>query len=89
VAFAGARGVQEVEWSADGGRSWSAAELQPPLSPLTWVLWQAVWTPPGEGAYTLVVRARDGGGELQTSQVAPSFPSGATGYHTIRVNVGR
>ena len=89
VAFAGARGVQEVEWSADGGRTWSAAELRAPLSPLTWVLWQAVWTPPGEGAYTLVVRARDGGGELQTAQVAPSFPSGATGYHTIRVNVGR
>lgn len=88
VAFAGVRGVQTVEWSADGGRTWAAANLRPPLSSLSWQLWDTNWTPPGEGAYTLQVRARDGSGELQTAQTAPSFPSGATGYHTIRVNVG-
>jgi DMSO/TMAO reductase YedYZ molybdopterin-dependent catalytic subunit len=87
VAFAGNRGVRAVELSADGGRSWAAAELSPPLSPLTWVLWQASWSPPREGAYSLQVRARDGRGELQTSQVAASYPNGASGYHTIRVNV--
>jgi DMSO/TMAO reductase YedYZ molybdopterin-dependent catalytic subunit len=87
VAFAGIRGIQAVEWSADGGRSWAAAELSPPLSPLTWVLWQASWSPPGDGAYALQVRARDGKGDLQTPQVAASFPNGASGYHTIRVNV--
>jgi hypothetical protein len=89
VAFAGTRGVQAVEWSADGGRSWVAAELSPPLSPLTWVLWQASWTPPREGAYSLQVRARDGRGDLQTSETAASYPNGASGYHTIRVNVHR
>ena len=87
VAFAGIRGVQIVEWTADGGRTWSAAELKPPLSPLTWVLWRATWTPTREGAYTLQVRARDARGELQASETGPSFPSGATGYHTIRVTV--
>lgn len=87
VAFAGARGIQAVEWSADGGRSWAQAELEPPLSPLTWTLWRATWRPGRRGAYTLVVRARDGGGELQTAQAAPSFPSGATGHHRIRVDV--
>jgi DMSO/TMAO reductase YedYZ molybdopterin-dependent catalytic subunit len=89
VAFAGVRGVQAVEWTADGGRTWSPAELNPPLSPLTWTLWRATWTPPREGAYTLQVRARDGRGELQTSQVAPSFPNGATGYHIIHVTISK
>jgi DMSO/TMAO reductase YedYZ molybdopterin-dependent catalytic subunit len=88
VAFAGTRGVQAVEWSGDGGRTWSPADLKPPLSPLTWVLWTAQWQPAGEGVHTLVVRARDGGGALQTSQLAPSYPAGATGYHTIQVTVG-
>jgi DMSO/TMAO reductase YedYZ molybdopterin-dependent catalytic subunit len=87
VAFAGSRGVQSVEWSGDGGRSWAPAQLSPPLSPFTWVLWRAQWTPGGEGAYSLQVRARDGRGDLQSSAGAPSFPSGASGYHTIRVSV--
>jgi DMSO/TMAO reductase YedYZ molybdopterin-dependent catalytic subunit len=89
VAFAGTRGVQAVEWSADGGRTWTAARLSPPLSALTWVLWRADWNPPRAGAYSLQVRARDGSGQLQSSQVAPSFPSGASGYHTIHVDVGQ
>ncbi len=88
VAFAGQRGVQAVEWSADGGRTWTAADQRPPLSPLTWVLWHATWTPAREGAYSLTVRARDGSGAEQSQQQTASFPEGARGYHTIRVNVG-
>lgn len=88
VAFAGTQGVQAVEWSADGGRSWTPADLKPPLSPLTWVLWTATWSPAAEGVAKLVVRARDGGGRLQTSDQQPSYPSGATGYHRIQVTVG-
>jgi DMSO/TMAO reductase YedYZ molybdopterin-dependent catalytic subunit len=89
VAFAGTRGVQAVEWSADGGRTWSPADMKPPLSPLTWVLWTASWTPTGEGVRTLVVRARDGGGDVQTGQQAPSYPSGSSGYHSVQVTVGK
>ena len=46
--------------------------------------------PPGEreGAYALTVRARDGGGAEQSQAQAPSFPDGASGYHTVHVNVG-
>jgi hypothetical protein len=53
------------------------------------VLWTATWTPTSEGVHTLAVRARDGGGGLQDSGQAPSYPSGATGYHVIQVTVGR
>jgi len=87
VAYAGVKGVSKVEYSADGGRTWSAADIKPPLSPLTWVLWSAAWTPPAEGAYTLKVRATDGSGALQASTSSMSFPTGASGYHTIHVNV--
>ena len=87
VAFAGTRGIRTVEWSADGGRSWSPAELEPPLSSLTWVRWRAVWTPDRPGEYTLMVRARDGHGDLQRRDPAPTFPAGAAGYHVISLSV--
>jgi DMSO/TMAO reductase YedYZ molybdopterin-dependent catalytic subunit len=89
VAFAGSRGISAVEFSVDGGRSWSAAHARPPLSPLTWVIWEGTWTPSQQGVATLMARARDGDVALQTSKVAPSFPDGASGYHTIQVSIGR
>jgi DMSO/TMAO reductase YedYZ molybdopterin-dependent catalytic subunit len=89
VAFTGTRGVQAVEVSTDGGRTWRPASVKPPLSPLSWVLWTADWTPASEGAYTLMARARDGSGDLQSGRVTPSYPSGASGYHTVHVNVAR
>ncbi len=89
VAFAGTRGVSRVEYSTDGGRGWTAADFKPPLSPLTWVLWSAAWAPAGEGAYQLQVRAADGSGTTQDATNAASYPSGASGYHTIRINVAK
>ncbi len=89
VAFAGVRGVSKVEFSTDGGQQWTPADLKPPLSPLTWVLWSAVWTPPSEGAYGLQVRTTDGNGVLQASKAEMSFPNGASGYHTVRINVAK
>jgi DMSO/TMAO reductase YedYZ molybdopterin-dependent catalytic subunit len=86
VAFAGTRGISAVEVSTDRGRSWRPAELGETPSPLSWTLWTFAWTP-ASGAYTVVVRARDGSGALQSAIVAPSFPSGASGYHSIHVNV--
>jgi DMSO/TMAO reductase YedYZ molybdopterin-dependent catalytic subunit len=89
VAFAGTRGIGKVEYSTDGGSRWNSAPFGAPLSPLTWVLWKADWTPAREGAYRLMVRAADGTGKAQEQRNAPSYPSGASGYHTIQVNVSR
>ena len=89
VAFAGTRGVSKVEYSTDGGKSWTAADFKPPLSQLTWVLWSAAWTPGGEGSYELRVRATDGSGSPQDPKDSPSYPNGAAGYHTIRINVAK
>jgi DMSO/TMAO reductase YedYZ molybdopterin-dependent catalytic subunit len=88
VAFAGLRGVRAVEWTNDDGRTWTEAELEPPLSPLTWVRWRSSWTPGRQGSRQLRVRARDGSGAWQTVTDQPSFPSGATGHHRVDVWVG-
>jgi DMSO/TMAO reductase YedYZ molybdopterin-dependent catalytic subunit len=87
VAFAGARGIQRVEVSADRGRTWREAFLKTALSPYTWVLWTTPWRPPGNGSYTVLVRATDGTGEVQTAVVEDSLPDGATGWHAVTVSV--
>jgi hypothetical protein len=87
VAYAGDRGILDLEVSGDGGKTWIKGETKKPLGPYTWVLWAAVWKPTGPGEYTLKVRARDGKGVIQTAQEAPTLPDGASGYHTIRVRV--
>jgi DMSO/TMAO reductase YedYZ molybdopterin-dependent catalytic subunit len=89
VAFAGTRGISKVEYSTDAGKTWNEAPFKPPLSNLTWVLWNIEWTPAREGTYKLMVRAIDGMGNAQEQRTAPSYPSGATGYHTIQVSVSQ
>jgi hypothetical protein len=87
IAFAGDRRVSRVEVSTDGGKSWEAAVVKEPLSPHSWVLWHKEWTPAGAGKYRVYVRAIDGTGITQTAEHAPPAPSGATGHHSVVINV--
>jgi DMSO/TMAO reductase YedYZ molybdopterin-dependent catalytic subunit len=87
LAFAGIRSIQKVEVSADDGATWHAATLLPPLSDQSWVFWTWTWTPPGKGVYTLVVRATDGTGALQTETQRGTVPAGATGWHHVTVHI--
>lgn len=87
LAYAGERGIREVQISPDNGRTWQSAEIKPPLGKYTWMLWAASWRPESPGTYTLVVRARDGMGVLQSPTETATLPDGATGYHKIRVRV--
>lgn len=88
VAFAGIRGIQRVEVSADGGATWHTATLTPPLSDQSWVFWNWTWHPTTPGSYTLVVRATDGTGATQTPAQRGTVPNGATGWHRVKVQVG-
>jgi DMSO/TMAO reductase YedYZ molybdopterin-dependent catalytic subunit len=85
VAWAPAREIDRVEVRVDDG-PWQSARLSGALSEHTWVQWTHTWdaTP---GVHRLQVRATDGYGHTQTAELAPPAPSGATGYHTIRVEV--
>ncbi len=87
VAFAGDRGISNVEVSTDGGRNWNEAIVKKPRSPYSWVLWAYEWTPKAKGDYTIMVRATDGTGQLQDPTFTQPFPEGATGYNSINVTV--
>jgi hypothetical protein len=85
VAWAPDRGVKGVEVRVDNG-PWQAALLSSPISKATWVQWQMQWqaTP---GSHTIEVRATDGSGAVQTATQHSPAPSGATGYHQVKVSV--
>lgn len=75
----GRGGISRVEASIDGGTNWSAEGLSEPLAdPDTWRQWTFEWESDADG-YEVVVRGVDGEGFLQVREVAPAFPSGATG----------
>ncbi|HKQ20863.1 MAG TPA: molybdopterin-dependent oxidoreductase [Nitrososphaeraceae archaeon] len=85
IAFAGDRGIAKIEVSTDGGTTWKTAQVKDPLSKYTWVLWTAGYVPPNKENYSIVVRATDKTGKVQTTEMSPPFPNGSTGYHTITV----
>jgi hypothetical protein len=62
------------------------ATLSEPLSESAWLQWSVEWEAPA-GAHRLTVRATDGEGNLQTDELRPPAPDGATGWHTIEVVV--
>lgn len=87
IAFAGARGIEKVEVSVDGGKTWHEARVKPPLSKMAWALWTYEWLPAALGTFGIVVRATDGHGRLQEQTPADPLPDGKQGYHDVLVTV--
>jgi DMSO/TMAO reductase YedYZ molybdopterin-dependent catalytic subunit len=85
VAWAQGRGIERVEVSVDGG-GWQEATLGPDAGTDYWRQWYVIWdaTP---GRHELTARATDGTGAVQTQQYAEPFPSGASGYHSVVVQI--
>ncbi len=86
VAFSGDKGISRVEVSADDGGNWAEAGLDYPGTRLTWALWSFDWKPVA-GDYTLVVRATNADGQLQTFDEKRPFKSGTSGFHKVVVHV--
>ena len=86
VAWAPSRGISKVEVRPGTDGDWIEADLSEPLSDNCWRQWVVGWeaTP---GTHQLQVRATDGEGNLQTDELRPPAPDGATGWHTIEVEV--
>lgn len=97
IAYAGLRGVSRVEVSTDSGTTWSEAELQPPLGPLTWRLWSLYWRPSSPGFHRVMARAYDGEGlpqEEEASGPGADVPgaegvivTGSAGIHKLNLDV--
>jgi DMSO/TMAO reductase YedYZ molybdopterin-dependent catalytic subunit len=86
IAYAGSRGVSKVEFSADGGQTWSkAAFLEDPPGKDTWVRWQGTFTMPSSGTLTLAARCVDGNGTPQNTNYTITQPNGGTGLNTAVV----
>jgi len=64
-AWSGWGPVVRVEVSDDGGRTWAAAEVDPPDARHAWQRWSATWEPAGSGDYELCCRATDASGRGQ------------------------
>jgi DMSO/TMAO reductase YedYZ molybdopterin-dependent catalytic subunit len=79
-------GVSKVEVQVDD-EPWRAARLATVPSTDTWRQWVLPWTPQRTGTARLRVRAVDARGVPQTSDARPAFPDGATGLHTVTVQV--
>jgi DMSO/TMAO reductase YedYZ molybdopterin-dependent catalytic subunit len=81
VAWAPTRGISKVEVQLGEDQPWVEAELSEPLSENAWVQWRVDWDVSEVGRHFLSCRATDGEGELQTDELRPPAPDGATGWH--------
>ena len=84
VAWAQHTGIEAVEVGIDGVFYQARLPAQDTVD--TWRQWYYVWDA-APGPHVLQVRATDQSGYTQTAIKHRTDPNGATGYHTITVNV--
>ncbi|WP_350348832.1 molybdopterin-dependent oxidoreductase [Agromyces sp. G08B096] len=80
-------GIAAVDVQIDDG-PWRPARLATAISADTWVQWRYDWADASAGSHTLRVRATSADGEVQTAVEQGVVPDGATGLHTVDVEVG-
>lgn len=68
IAFGGDAGVKEVDFSADGGKSWRSTQLGKDEGKYGFRQWQIEFTPTTPGEATLMVRCTNSSGEAQPAE---------------------
>ncbi len=86
VAWAPDTGIETVEIQIDDG-DWVEAELGESMGINSWRQWLYAWPDPSPGVHTISVRATDQSGYTQTPERRPVAPDGATGWHTVEIQV--
>jgi hypothetical protein len=82
IAYAGQRGISQVEVNIDGG-GWMSTHLIAG-DRHDWTRWHIDWTPSAPGDYLVTVRATDSSGLTQPdNDDASVYPEGAKGTHRI------
>ncbi len=87
LAYCGAQPVGAIEISADEGTTWQPARITSERLPNAWSTWEWNWRPEKTGEQILTARATDAAGARQIEDYSGSFPSGATGWHRVIVQV--
>lgn len=85
VAWAQHVGISKVEVRVDDG-PWREATLGAQDTTDTWRQWVFRWQAT-KGSHSLTVRATGGNGDVQTDEISPPAPDGATGHHTVPVTI--
>jgi len=85
VAWAMHKGIKGVEVKVDDG-PWQPATMGPDAGIDYWRQWYLPWDAT-TGKHTIVARATDDTGAVQTVATADSYPSGATGWPSIEVRI--
>ena len=85
VAWDQHTGIAKVEVQIDDA-PWREATLAADGGIDTWRQWKLEWTA-DRGSHTIRVRATNVKGQTQTEERAEVAPDGATGWHTVNVNV--
>jgi DMSO/TMAO reductase YedYZ molybdopterin-dependent catalytic subunit len=67
-AWSGAGAITQVEVSVDGGETWNAAHLEPPVDRFMWVRWSYPWDANQKGQYNVMSRATDEVGRVQSRE---------------------
>jgi DMSO/TMAO reductase YedYZ molybdopterin-dependent catalytic subunit len=85
IAYAADRGIARVEYTIDGGKSWSAAELLDKSEPGrdVWVRWEGKVTIQPGAQLTVVSRAADLTGAVQPEEFQLPQPDGGSGWHGL------
>jgi hypothetical protein len=90
AAWAGDETVRRVDVTADGGATWTAADMQPPRNRYDWVRWRVSLALPGDGFYEIFARATDAQGRAQPFRAANWNPNGygCNVMHRVAITVG-
>ncbi len=77
IAWDGGYGIQSVEVSMDGGKSWTDAKLGEDLGKYAFRPWSYRFSPKAPGKHVMMARATNGIGQTQTTKLIQN----PAGYH--------
>ena len=76
--------VSRVEFSADGGRTWSDVQLEPHTAAHGWTGWSYTWDAHERGDYQLCARATDDTGDVQPLDAADAWNQGGYAVNAVQ-----